>query len=173
MRCVGWEMMPRGHRDLESLSTPPVEHLFEKNCPRDLTFQPPSPLPPQPLHPAISHSSGTPWLVNQLLHSKPRGLALGRLLPSRYEPQGVALNWYNQGTNLGDNWNTMVGERVRWDRRWWFSSLGCPKHHTTTDRGLSVKSFANYNLEVGHSFSDTDKTTAHAAPTPSLPLPAR
>lgn len=166
-------MMPRGHRDLKSLSTPPMEHLFEKNCPHDLTFQPPSPLPPPAPSPCNLSLQQHPWLVNQLLHSKPRGLALSRLLPSRYEPRGVALNQYNQGTNLGDNWNTMVGERVRWDRTWWFSSLGCPKHHTTTDRGLSVKSFANHNLEVGHSFSDTDKTTAHAAQTLSLPLPAR
>ena len=56
----------------------------------------------------------------------------------------------------------------------WFSSLGCPKHHTTTDRGLSVKSFANHNLEVGHSFSGTDKTTAMLPhPPPCLFLPGK
>ena len=100
MRCVGWEMMPQGHGDLKSLSTPPMEHLFEKNCPHDLTFQPPSTLPP-PAHPVTSHSSSTLWLVNQLLHNKPRGLVLGRLLPSRYEPREGALNKCNQGASLG------------------------------------------------------------------------
>lgn len=173
MRCVGWEMVPRGHGDLESLSIPPMEHLFEKNFSYDFTFQPPSPLPAPAPSPRNLSLQQHPLVGEPAAPQQAQGLALGWLLPSRYEPWGRALNQCKQGASLGGNWNPTVGERAGWGRTWWLSSSGCPKHHTTTVRGVSVKSFANPSLEVGHSFSDTDKTTAHAAQTPSLPLPAR